>query len=168
MASRQLYQLTPAAVADTNVIAHQKGDGSTEAASVTFADLRKYNKKYFEYRARLTQSGSAAPSTTALFVDELSQGTDAGDPNWVQVSYGRISNGQYFIKIRYGTNITFIQPSKIDISFSDTKVWNQSFSTGTDVTAYVQFNFQTIDWTAGGVDADSILNFTNLYIRQYL
>ena len=76
MASKQIGGLTAGTPIMADVIPKQIADASTEAEKVTFQQVSDLILPYRIYVAKITQSGTSAPSATVL------QNTLGGTPVW--------------------------------------------------------------------------------------
>jgi len=119
------------------------------------------SKGYYEFRARLYQSGTTAPTIQKVFVDDI----DTFSVNSVHFDY--ISTGTYTCTISTKTNIHFQYcGNNTDISFSDNKITNGTFSTTQSGIIYKNiFTFYT--YNSSGVLTDGLLTFSNIYLRVY-
>lgn len=147
--------------ADSDVkVASQKAIKSYVAGVIPAA----YNKGYLDYRVRLFQSLTGNPSVQYTFINELNA-ANFGDPTYRRVSFSRTGVGLYLVTITTTTGFPTAS-SKVDLSFSDGKcniLSNSSSDNGTN--AFCEFAFETRN--SSGVLADSIIVWTNCYIRLY-
>jgi len=82
MASKQIGGLTAGTPIMADVIPKQIADASTEAEKVTFQQVSDLILPYRIYVAKITQSGTSAPSATVL------QNTLGGTPVWSRTGTG--------------------------------------------------------------------------------
>jgi len=119
------------------------------------------SKVYYEFRARLYQSGTTAPAIQKVFVDDI----DTFSVNSVSFQY--ISTGTYTCTISTKNNTHFQYcGNNTDISFSDNKITNGTYSTTQSGITYKNiFTFYT--YNSSGVLTDGLLTFSNIYLRVY-
>lgn len=125
-----------------------------------------YSPTFLDFRKRIFQGGTTAPSFQATFIDELTNTSVPNtDPLYRDVVLLRSGVGTYSARIRTKNGVS-TNSSKVDISFSDAKVKCTGFSSGGDGTySYVDFTFESKN--DAGALADDIITFTNIYIRIY-
>jgi hypothetical protein len=123
-----------------------------------------YDKHYYDYRVRLYQSGTTAPSVQKEFVNEIDSANEYS--GGTRTEYLRIGVGQYSLTIFSVQNKFNLIGYNTDISFSDRKITNGSYLNGSNGNIYYNtFYFNTYD--SSNTLADGIITFTNLYIRVY-
>lgn len=122
-----------------------------------------------EYRATLGQSGSTAPwdvpTENYIFMDGITAGASPSDPLFATVTYGYSSVGAYYVKLTVAIGKT-LNVNKVDVAFGDGKVQ----ISGTTQTSDGTYRYATIYFgtkNAAGAFTDGLLNYTNIYIRNY-
>ena len=121
--------------------------------------------KYVEYRARLAQSGTSAPSVQTTFIDQVTVGADDTNPLYRRVSYSYIGVGQFSVTITT-LDANPLSPSTVDVSFSDAKIRQTGFSQSSNGTySFAVFTFSSYDLT--GTAANGVISFSNIYVRIY-
>ena len=119
-----------------------------------------------EYRARLAQSGTSAPSVQKLFVDGITVGTNPNaNPDDIIISYEYTGVGEFAVRISYGSGVS-LNATDFDVSFSDAKIRASSFASGVDgFSDYLLFNFKS--YNTSGTLANGVILFSNIYIKRY-
>lgn len=166
MANRQIFQLGAGTPLLTDFVSKQILDGSVEAQKVTLQQVKDLLMPYKEYRARLAQSGTSAPSVQKVYVDDITVGTNPNaNPNDITLSYVYGAVGNFYLRIRYGSGVT-LNPDNFDVSFSDAKIRAASFASGSDgFSAFLTFEFKSYDLT--GTIANGVILVSNIYVRRY-
>lgn len=125
------------------------------------------DKGYKEYRGRIAQIGTNGPAQQVNFVDEITNNValGAGDPYFRQVTFDRLSAGNYNLLIRSNENNQILL-NKVDVSFSDGKI--RTGASSSSVASPLQTcTFPFSSFLPGGATSDDVISFTNVYIRIY-
>lgn len=118
------------------------------------------------YSARLYQASTSNPTTPRIFENTLENtSVPSSDPNYLSVNFIYEGVGQYSIQISVGLGGS-INGYNYDVSFSDNKVTTTGFTNGAVAGySFTKFYFETRD--SSGTLTNGLLNFTNVYIKQY-
>ena len=145
------------------LLANSDSTIASQKAVKTYVD--GFAKGYKEYRVRLSQTSTSAPSVQNIFRDEITRGSSTADSLFRSVTFIRNGVGDFsvFVNYKVAFPITFDQ---VEVSFNDAKAKViSSFSGSNGTYNYQVFTFKS--YTDVGVVSDGILLFTNIYIRLY-
>lgn len=125
-----------------------------------------YDKGYIEFRSRLAQSGTSAPSKQITFIDEITNDlVSPTDPLFKSLSFTREGTGNFRFIIT-SNEANPINPNNCDVSFSDGKI--RAIGTSSSVSSPFQFAVFTFNsYQPDGTLADSVISFSNIYVRVY-
>lgn len=115
------------------------------------------------YTVRLAQSGPVAPNVQATLLNTLTNtGVPTSDPAFVSISLGRFGVGSCYLHM---ITATAIDPTKVGIFWSDAKIENDTFTSGSTGSLFVYDFFFNI-FNHAGVQADGF-SFVTVDVRLY-
>lgn len=128
--------------------------------------LARYINPYLEFRGRIFQSGTSAPSIQKTFKNSINAGSSPSDLNYAHVFFDYVGVGQFALTLRYNAANTSINANNCELGFSDGKCRLTGVSTGSDgISSFVTFSFNS--YQPDGTVANGVITYTNVYLRQY-